>query len=145
MDDYYVFFEVTLLSECVEAKMADERSATVVLSEVVSDVTWLIEEHATVLVHTLKVELVLLGLWVEVFVDLVPFWWDTIKFFVWSYWYQGGFSLAHLVYHLVDILEVFSPVELAQALLGCLWLELIRAGVFRVGASAFVATWVSWD
>jgi hypothetical protein len=34
-----VFFEVTLLSECVETKMADERSATVVLSEVISDVT----------------------------------------------------------------------------------------------------------
>ena len=67
--------------------------------------------------HTLEVELVLLGFWVEVLVNLVPFWRNAFKLLVWSSRYQWSFSLAHLVDHLVHFYQVLSSVEFADALL----------------------------
>ena len=67
--------------------------------------------------HTLEVELVLLGFRVEVLVNLVPLWRNAFELLVWSSRYQWSFCFAHLVDHLVHFYQVLSSVEFADALL----------------------------
>lgn len=105
--------------------MADEWSASIVLSEVVSNIAWFVEEHSALLVHTFEIQLILLGLWVEVLVNLVPFWWDSFKLLVWRQWYKRSFSLAHVIYHFVNFYQILCSVQLANWLLGGLALELV--------------------
>lgn len=72
----------------------------------------------------LEVQLILLGLWVEILVDLVPFWWDAFELFVRCSRNQGSLGLAHLADHMVDLLEILCPVQLAHSLVGGLRGEL---------------------
>ena len=114
--------------------MANKWSAAIMLSKVVSYVTGLVEEHAAVLVHTLEVELILLGLWIEILVNLVPFWRYAFKFLVWGFRDQWCLSLAHLVDHLVDFYEVLSSVKFADSLfVGLAHESLWRLGLLLMG------------
>ena len=118
--------------------MANEWSATIVLPKVVPNVTWFVEKHAAVLVHTLEVKLILLGLGIKVLVNLVPLWGNTVKLFVGSATDQWGFCFAHLIDHVINLLKILCSIELADGFLGSLRLKLV---VTFLRASALVAAW----
>ena len=86
--------------------------------------------------HTLEVELILLGLGVEVLVNLVPLRWDTVKLFVGCTTDQWSICFAHLIDHVVNLLQVLGSIEFADGFLGGLRMELV---VTFLGASTLVA------